>query len=108
MMSRQPLDKPERIFFQVNIEYGDCDATKKIPHDERSLESKPIGDFPRATEAARNTITRLHEMFPEMQLVELSLDEALDGYHLMVVDEDGTKVVKVGITMTDYSNETIH
>jgi hypothetical protein len=108
MMTGQLLEQAERVFFQVNIEYEDCAATQAIPEDARSLESAPIGDFPKATVAARKTIKKLHSMFPDMHLVELDLDDTPDGYHLLVVDSDGSKVVKVGITVTDYSNETIH
>ena len=108
MMSEQLLQQSDRIFFQVSIEYEDCAATQEIPEDARSLESAPIGDFPKATVAAQKTIEKLHSMFPEMHLVELDLDDTPDGYHLLVVDDDGSKVVKVGITMTDYSSETIH
>jgi hypothetical protein len=107
-MSEQLQYQPDRVFFQVSIEYEDCAATQAIPVDARSLESAPIGDFPKATVAAQKTIKKLHSMFPDMHLVELDLDETTDGYHLLVVDSDGSKVVKVGITMTDYSSETIH
>lgn len=108
MMTGQLQEQSERIFFQISIEYEDCEATQAIPEDARSLESAPIGDFPKATVAAHKTIKKLHSMFPEMHLVELDLDDTTDGYHLLVVDSDGSKVVKVGITMTDYSSETLH
>ena len=108
-MTGQLLEQvQQRIFFQVSIEYEDCAATQVIPEDSRSLESAPIGDFPKATIAAQKTIKKLHSMFPGMHLVELDLDDTPDGYHLLVVDGDGSNVVKVGITMTDYSSETIH
>lgn len=108
-MTVEQLDdfKP-KLYFQVKVEYESCEATSNIPVDERSLESEAIGEYDDAEEIAKNTIQQIQTKFPNMNIIELDLEQALDGYHLLVVDEEGGKVVKVGVTYTDYSLETIH
>lgn len=108
-MSVEQLDdyKP-KLYFQVRVEYESCEATSKIPEDERSLESEAIEGFDAAEEIAKNTIQKIQTKFPDMSIIELDLEQAPDGYHLLVVDEEGGKVAKVGVTYTDYSGETIH
>lgn len=103
--ARAKLDK---VFFQVLIEYEDCTETSDMPRDSRSQESLPIGDFMEADEIARHTSKQIQSMFPGTTLVELPLDQAADGYHLLVVSEGGKKVAKVGVVAEDYSRATIH
>ena len=109
MMTVEQLDdfKP-KLYFQVRVEYESCEATSNIPEEERSLESEAIEEFDDAEEIAKNTIQKIHTKFPDMNINELDLEQAADGYHLLVVDEEGGKVAKVGVTFTDYSKETIH
>lgn len=107
-MTTGHADFEPKLYFQVRIEYEACEATSDIPEDERSLESGPIKEFDEAEDIAKHTIRKIQTKFPEMSIIELDLDQAADGYHLLVVDEEGGKVAKVGVTYTDYSDETIH
>ena len=107
MKSEQP-DYVPKLYFQVRVEYEACDATSGIPEDERILESSPIKGYDEAEDIAKHTINQIHTKFPKMNVIELDLEQAADGYHLLVVDEEGGKVAKVGVTYTDYSDETIH
>jgi hypothetical protein len=108
MMKVQPSSHEPKLYFQVMVEYEACEATSNIPEDERKMESAAIDEFEKAEEIAKHTIQQIHTKFPDMNLVELDLDQAADGYHLLVVDNAGGRVVKVGVTFTDYSDETIH
>ena len=101
-------EREPKLYFQVRVEYEPCDATSDIPEDERLLESAAIEAYDKAEEIAKHTIHKIHTKFPDMSIIELDLEQAADGYHLLVVDDDGAKVVKVGVTYTDYSEETIH
>ena len=108
MMKVQPSNHEPKLYFQVMVEYEACEATSGIPENERKMESAAIDEFEKATDIAKHTIKQIHTKFPDMSLIELDLDQAADGYHLLVVDKAGGKVVKVGVTFTDYSEETIH
>jgi len=108
MMDIEQSDHEPKFYFQVKVIYEDCDATSSIPEDERYLESTAIKEFDEAEQIAKHTIQSIHTKFPEMSIIELDLDQAADGYHLLVVDEDGGKIVKVGVSFSDYSEETIH
>lgn len=108
MMTVEHTEFEPKLYFQVMVEYETCEATSEIPEGERKLESAAIGGFDEAEEIAKHTIHQIHSKFPDMSIVELDLEQASDGYHLLVVDDDGAKVVKVGVTYTDYSEETIH
>lgn len=108
MTVEQTEEYQAKLYFQVRVEYESCEATSDIPMDERSLESEAIEEFDDAEEIAKNTIQQIHTKFPDMNIIELDLEQAADGYHLLVVDEEGGKVAKVGVTYTDYSEETIH
>lgn len=107
-MTVEQTEQQAKLYFQVKVEYEPCAATSDIPADERSLESEAIGEYDDAEEIAKNTIQKIHTKFPDMNIIELDLEQALDGYHLLVVDEEGGKVAKVGVTYTDYTEETIH
>ena len=102
------IEQVEKLYFQVMIVYGPHDATADIPEDERELESAAIDGFEKAEQIAHHTIHKIHTKFPTMNVIELELDQAPDGYHLLVVNDEGGKVAKVGLTCTDYTNETIH
>jgi hypothetical protein len=108
MMKVHLSDHEPKLYFQVMIEYEACEATANIPEDERKMESAAIDEFEKAEEIAKHTIQQIHTKFPDMNIIELALDQADDGYHLLVVDDAGDRVVKVGVTFTDYSEETIH
>jgi len=108
MMKVQVSNQEPKLYFQVMVEYEACEATSGIPENERKMESAAIDEFEKAEEIAKHTIQQIHTKFPDMNLIELDLDQAADGYHLLVVDDTGGKVVKVGVTFTDYSEETIH
>jgi len=108
MMKAQQTDHEPKLYFQVMVEYESCEATSDIPEDELKLESAAIKAFDEAEEIAKHTIQQIHTKFPDMSIVELALEQAPDGYHLLVVDDTGGKIVKVGVTFTDYSEETIH
>lgn len=108
MMKVEQTETEPKLYFQVRVEYETCEATSEIPEDERKLESAAIKDFDEAEEIAQHTIHRIHTKFPEMNIIEIDLEQATDGYHLLVVDDEGGKVAKVGVTYTDYSEETIH
>jgi len=108
MMTVQQTDFEPKLYFQVMVEYEQCEATSDIPEDELKLESAAIKKFDEAEEIAKHTIQQIHTKFPNMSIIELDLDQTPDGYHLLVVDDTGGKVVKVGVTYTDYSEETIH
>ncbi len=101
-------EQAPKVYFQVSIVYEDCEANADIPVDERELESAAIDGYQRADEIANHAIEQIHTKFPGTSLVKLELDEADDGYHLLVVDDDGGKVAKVGVSYTDYTDETIH
>ena len=107
-MKLQLSDHEPKLYFQVMVVYESCDATADIPEDERQMESAAIDEFEKAEEIAKHTIQQIHTKFPTMNLIELDLEHAHDGYHLLVVDDTGGKVAKVGVTFTDYSEETIH
>lgn len=108
MTVEQTEEYQAKLYFQVKVEYESCEATANIPVDERSLESAAIKEYDEAEEIAKHTIQQIQTKFPDMSIVEIELDQASDGYHLLVVDEEGGKVAKVGVTYTDYTNETIH
>ena len=108
MMKADVVEQEPKLFFQVMIVYEDCEATADIPEDERHMESAAIGELEKAEEIAHHTIKKIHTKFPEMSIIELELDQAFDGYHLLVVDDMGSRVAKVGVTLTDYTSETIH
>jgi hypothetical protein len=108
MMKVEQSDQEPKLYFQVRVEYEPCEATSSIPEEERKLESAAIEGFDEAEEIAKHTIKKIQTKFPDMSIIELELEQAEDGYHLLVVDEEGGKVAKVGVTYTDYSNETIH
>ena len=108
MSTMEHADYEPKLYFQVRVEYEACDATSDIPEDERSLESAPIPEYDEAEDIAQHTIRQIQSKFPDMSIIELDLEQAADGYHLLVVDEEGGKVAKVGVTYTDYSDETIH
>lgn len=108
MMKAESSNHESKLYFQVMVEYEACEATSGIPENERRMESAAIGEFEKAEEIAKHTIQKIHTKFPDMNIVELKLDQAADGYHLLVVDDAGGKIVKVGVTFTDYSEETIH
>lgn len=108
MMATEQTEYEPKLYFQVIVEYESCEATSDIPEDERRLESAPIEAYDEAEEIAKHTIRQIHTKFPEMGIIELELEQASDGYHLLVVDDEGGKVVKVGVTYNDYSEETIH
>lgn len=107
-MDHPAVQQPEKVYFQVMIEYEDCEATSEIPEDSRSLESEILANYPKAVEVAQHTIQAIHGQFKGSSLVELELDEMVDGYHLLVVDDAGSRIAKVGIAGYDYSEETIH
>ena len=91
------------------IEYEDCEATKEIPEEDRSLESVPIEDWPSAKQIAQATMEDIQTtQFPNHSIVSLPLDQPVDGYHLLLVDDAGIRVAKVGVAYTDYSEEVIH
>jgi hypothetical protein len=108
MMEVEQTEYEAKLYFQVRIVYEPCEATSDIPEDERLMESAAIDKYAEASEIAQHTIEKIHTKFPDMSIIELDLEQALDGYHLLVVDEEGGKVAKVGVTYTDYSEETIH
>lgn len=108
MGAKQLIEISEKIFFQVMIEYEDCEATREIPEDDRSLESVPIENWPKAEKIAQATMEDIQTQFPNHNIVSLPLDQTEDGYHLLLVDDTGIRVAKVGVTITDYSEETIH
>ena len=109
MFTKAQLVKQEpKLYFQVMILYEDCEANADIPEDERQLESAAIDGFDRATDIAQHTVEKIHTKFPEHTIVKLELDQADDGYHLLVVDSDHRPVAKVGVCFTDYTNETLH
>jgi hypothetical protein len=108
MMKVEQAESEPKLYFQVRVEYEPCEATSSIPEDERKLESAAIEGFDEAEEIAKHTIQQIQTKFPDMSIIELELEQASDGYHLLVVDDDGGKVAKVGVTYTDYSDETIH
>ena len=108
MMKEHYIEQESKLYFQVRIAYEDCDANANIPEDEREMESAAIDGFERADEIANHAITQIHTKFPETSIVKLELDQADDGYHLLIVDDTGSKVAKVGVTYTDYTEETIH
>lgn len=110
MMTKADLVAQEepKLYFQVMIQYEDCEATADIPEDERQMESAAIDDFEKAGDIAKHAIHKIHGKFPGTEVIELDLDQALDGYHLLVVGDDGGPVARVGVTYTDYTNETIH
>jgi hypothetical protein len=95
-------------YFQVMISYEDCDANVDIPEDEMVLESDAISELQEAEKIAHNTAKHIHTKFPDSNIIVLDLDEVFDGYHLIVVDDDGKKVARVGVSITDYTSETIH
>ena len=108
MMQAQLVEQEPKLYFQVMIVYEDCAACADIPEDERQLESAAIDGLDKAEKIALHAIEKIHTKFPGMNIIELNLDEASDGYHLLVVNDTGDKVAKVGVTYTDYSLETIH
>lgn len=108
MMKEQLVQQAQKLYFQVMIVYEDCEANADIPEDERTLESAAIDGFEKADEIANHAIEQIHTKFPETSIVKLDLDQAPDGYHLLVVDDTGGKVAKVGVSYTDYTEETIH
>lgn len=97
-----------RVYFQVMIAYEDCEATSMIPKESRLLESQALPNLTKANQIAKNTIEAIQGKFPGSELIEISLDQAQDGYHLIVVDEGGQSLARVGISAIDYSNETLH
>ena len=107
-MEAEQTEHEPKQYFQVRVAYEPCEATSDIPEDERIMESAAIDKYDDATEIAQHTIEKIHTKFPDMSIIEIDLEQAFDGYHLLVVDEEGGKVAKVGVTYTDYSKETIH
>ena len=83
--------------------------TSHIPMDCRALESQAIDEYPTAELVAKDTIQHLKDNeFPALTIVERPLDQCPDGYHLLLVDNDGMEVARVGVKIIDYSTETIH
>ncbi len=107
-MQPQVAEQEPKIYFQVMIAYEDCEVNAEIPEDSRILESAAIDRYDRANEIAHHAIEQIHTKFPGTELVKLELDEADDGYHLLVVDAEGDRVAKVGVSYTNYTDETIH
>ena len=108
MMKGELVSQEQKLYFQVMIVYEDCEANADIPEDERQLESAAIGEWEKASDIADHAIAQIHSKFPDTTVVKLDLDQAPDGYHLLVVDDTGGKVAKVGVSFTDYTSETIH
>lgn len=63
--------------------------------------------MPRASKVAQHTIQAIQMKFPGSELVEISLDQAKDGYHLAIIDNENC-LARVGIVAVDYSEETLH
>lgn len=104
----QLLEPESKLYFQVMVSYEDCDVNSNIPKDERTLESAAIDGYERADEIANHTIAQIQTKFPKTKLIKLDLDQVTDGYHLVIMDGAGGKIVKVGVTYTDYTEETVH
>lgn len=102
------LEQEQKLYYQVRILYEDCEANADIPEDARELESAAIGELEKAGEIAKHAIVQIQEGLPDTKIIELELDEAEDGYHLLVVDGNEERVVGVGLTITDYTDETLH
>jgi len=99
---------PPKIFFQVLVDFNP--EADEVPDDISSLESAmPLATLENAEYIAKKMAEKIHKKFPKSVLSEKSLEEAFDGYHLLITDvETGIHIARVGISGEDYSHEQIH
>ncbi len=99
---------PSKIFFQVLVEFNP--EAEEVPDDICGLESAmPLATLENAEYIAKKLAGKIHQKFPKSCLTEKPLEEAFDGYHLLIVNtETGIHIARVGISGEDYSQEQIH
>jgi len=99
---------PSKIFFQVLVDFNP--EAEEVPDDISGLESAmPLATLENAEYIAKKMAEKIHKKFPKSVLSEKSLEEAFDGYHLLITDvETGIHIARVGISGEDYSHERIH
>ena len=97
---------PRGMYYTVNIAYFESNPIfSKAPPE--NLVSDPYATFPTALEASTDVAdTLIREKFKGAIKHELEPDEA-DGFHLIIVDQAGQPIAKIGVDINDNRDKTL-
>lgn len=101
---------PDKVCFQVIVKYQSdhTEVVRTIPKKKLQLESDPFKNFPDAVDMAGETALKIRKMFPESMVAEADIETMEDDYLYYVVDPKDLLIAQVGVSTTNYRNETIH
>lgn len=95
---------PEGIYFTVVLVFGD----DYIDDDATALQSPPLTTFPEALVVGDQIRDQLlMEKFKGAKYEEVDAEEN-DGFHTIIVGDNGDIIVKMAIEAHDYRGETLH
>lgn len=109
-MQREPsmLDKRSKVFFQVVIDFLDNKDEDCPEGTFMANVSEPIPTPEEADEVAAVLAKEITQKYPESKIEFVEYEDMNDFFYLLVKDEEGDCLAKIGVMETDYSRETIH
>lgn len=107
---QEMLNKGSKKFFQVIIDFPDDDTEERSCPEGTFVAnvSEPIPTVEEADKVVSELAEEITIKYPSSKIEFVELKDMDDFYYIMVKDENGSCLAKLGVMETDYSGETIH